>query len=337
MATQTLGSVGNIFDIMQLKAPNGGVIDVTNTLVETNDLMKDLPALPSNGGLFHQGSRITSLPNGSLVNVGGYWASTKAAREPFVEALATIRDSWECPLDVLQTEGPDVSQALVRSEKDLHIEGNGQAWCNLVVTGSTTPAQNDIDGLMKRAPWMTIDSEYCWDVGGTTNLRSAWLIKPDPALVHLIYNPHHPTLGVEQQDMGKSRQVDQSDATGGTHRWIVTIEFLLQMGICIRDQRAVKRIANVPCAASDNPTSTLVNTVIKAALKHNVMTRRMWFLYCDADLYSQLVIGANDVLKVHISDKNIYSTALSMIGTDIIIRRLDALNYATGSGETEVV
>jgi hypothetical protein len=324
--------------VQKLKAPDGGAVDITNTLVERNDLINDLPALPANGGLFHQGVRTSSLPSGTLVNIGGTWGSSKSERTPFVEALATVRSRFQSPKDVLQTEGPEVSRALVESEKDNHIEGLGQSWCNLLIKGPTAPTQNAIVGLMGRAPYNAIDNEFCFDVGGSgTDLRSAWLIQPGADTCHLVYNPNHHTLGVEMEDKGEV--FVQSTVTAGivtAARWDVVIEFMLQQGIVVRDQRAVKRIANIPCGASDVPTADLINQVIRASLKHSLSSSKPWFLYCDAESYTQLVLGANDKLKVFMSDKNIYQTVLPMIGTNVIIRRLDALNYAAASGETEV-
>ena len=122
------------------------------------------------------------------------------------------------------------------------------------------------------------------------------------------------------------------DAAEG--RWDIIIEFMLQEGFVIRDQRAVKRIANIPAGATTTPGAALINNVIRASLKHSVNMSKTWFLYCDADVYTQLVLGANDKLKVHTSDANIYQTMLPMIGPNVIIRRLDALNHAIGSGET---
>jgi hypothetical protein len=167
---------------------------------------------------------------------------------------------------------------------------------------------------MGRAPWNAVDSEFCWDVGGTgTDLRSAWLICPGPTRVHLIHNPNHPTAGIEFEDKGESREVDPNDST--KHRWILTHEYMIQQGLCIRDQRSVKRIANVQCAASDYSGADAINEAIN---------------------YTQLVLATNDKLKVYTSDRNIYQTALPMIGPNIVIRRMDALNHASGSGETVV-
>lgn len=339
MSTWLLEGRGNLYDVQKLKAPDNSAVQVTNTLVETNDLLKDLPALPSNGGLFHQGARVSALPSGTLVDVGGTWGASKSERAPFVEALATIRSRYQSPRDVLQTEGKEISQMLVSEEKKDHIEGMGQSWVNLLMHGSTTPQQNSIVGLYNRAPWTAVDSEFTYDVGGSGNdLRSAWLIQPGPTTCHLIYNPNHPTLGVEMEDMGKVFvPVTISNGVVTAARWDIVIEFMLQEGICIRDQRSVKRIANVPCGPTDSPGADLINNVIRASLKHNVNANKAWFLYCDADLYTQLVLGANDKLKVFMSDKNIYQTVLPMIGPNVIIRRLDALNYVIGAGtESEI-
>jgi hypothetical protein len=339
MSTNTLANRQNLYDVQKLKAPNGGAVDITNTLVERNDLIMDLPALPSNGGLFHQGARTSALPEATLTNIGGTWGSTKSERTPFVEALATVRSRFQSPKDVLQSEGAEVSQMLVTEEKSDHMEGMGQSWANLIVQGPATPQQNGIVGLMGRAPYTSIDSEFTYDTGGTgSDLRSAWLMQPGPATVHLVYNPNHPTLGVEMQDKGEVFVQDPTAASldAAEGRWDIIIEFMLQQGFVIRDQRAVKRIANIPAGATDVPTAELINNVIRAANKHSSTMSKTWFLYCDADVHTQLILDANSKLKVYMSDKNIYQTELPMIGPNIIIRRLDALNHAIGSGESEL-
>ncbi len=350
MATNTLANRANLYDVQKLKAPNGGAVEITNTLIERNDLLFDLPALPPNGGLFHQGARTSALPSASLTNIGGTWGSSKSERTPFVEALATIRSRFQSPKDVLQSEGPEVSQMLVNEEKNDHLESIGQSWSNLIisgpegVSGGTAAKQNAIVGLASREPYTTIDSEFTYDTGGTgSDLRSAWLMQLGPSTGHLVYNPNHPTLGVEMTDKGEvfvqafGSTPSPTDLDAAEGRWDIIIEFMLQQGFVIRDQRAVKRIANIPAGATTTPSPELINNVIRASMKHSVNLQKTWFLYCDADVHTQLVLGANDKLKVFMSEKNIYQTVLPMIGQNVIIRRLDSLNHAPGSGETQLV
>jgi hypothetical protein len=341
MSTNTLATRNNLYDVLKFKSPNSlAALSAANTLVERNDMMADLQSFPANGGTFQSGLRTTSIPGGSITNVGEFWASDKATREKYLEVLCTIRSSWESPVDVLKTEGSEISQALVAEEKKDHVEGIGQGWMNLILKGPATPQANAIVGLMGRPPWNSPDEEFCYDVGGNnSDLRSVWMMQPGITTVHLLHNPNHPTLGVEVEEMGKSREVDPDTATSTTamkHRWIITIEFMIQQGLMIRNQLAVKRLANIPTAAADYAGPDVVTAAIKAALRHNKMAARPWFAYCDSRVYTQLVLSANDKLKVYTSDKNIYQTALPMIGTNIIIRRMDALNLDDGSGETRI-
>ena len=194
MTTLNTTGRGNLFDVLKLKAPDGSAISVANTLIEFNDMFNDMPSLPANGGMFVKGARTAALPEATIVDVGGTWGASKSERTPFVEALATVRSRIQIPKDVLQTEGAEVSQALVMEEKSDHIEGMGQGFEKLMlgIGAPTAPNQSSLVGLMDRAPWNAIDSEFCFDVGGTgSDLRSAWLMQPGASSVHLAHNPNH--------------------------------------------------------------------------------------------------------------------------------------------------
>ena len=110
---------------------------------------------------------------------------------------------------------------------------------------------------------------------------------------------------------------------------------MLQQGFVIRDQRAVKRLANIPAGPTTSPSNVLIDNVIRAVNKHSVNMGKMWFLYCDADVFTQLALAANDVaFRVRDTDQNIFKTNLTMIGPNVVVRRLDALNHALDDGET---
>lgn len=351
MATRSLATVGTIFDVMKMKLPNGSAIDnVLNALGERDDFSALVPAFPANMGTSHHALRTISLPTGYLVDIGGSWKTSKSDREPYVESLCTIKSTYQAPVDTFTTEKPEVGRALLQSEKFAHVMTLNQSLTNLIFNGSTVPNQSGLVGLIKRAPYATHDSKFTFNVGGTGNdLRSAWLMKPGIDTLHYLYNPNHPTLGIEQKDMGK--QLIQSLGTNSDeHRWDIFIEFMVQKGIFVRDQRALKRICNVPCGVSDLPGPDLIQQIIEASIINAPTGGTMqvqadgritdtpapWLLMCDERLYAKLVVNANDKLMVYTSDNNIYRTKLPMIGDNIIIARLDALNKDLGSGETVV-
>ncbi len=341
----SLATRGNIFDVQKMKAPDGSPVDfVLNTLVETDDFTKDLPVFPANGGLTHYGLRTVNLPTGYFVDIGGSWKTSKSQLEPFIEGLATVRSTYQAPKDTYNTMEKSAGKARLAAERTGHITMMNQTWGDVMLQGVSVPNQSAIIGLMKRPPYMTYDSAFCFSAGGTSDLRSCWLMKPGIATVHGLYNPNHPTLGIEEDDKGE-QLIDALGSGTDEHRWDIMIEYMIQKGLCIVDQRAVKRICNVPCGVSANPGVDLINAIIDASII-NVPKMTMnpyanlpqpWFLYCDERLFSKLIRASNDKLFVYMSAENIYRTRMPMIGPDIIVRRWDALNKVLGAGETEIV
>jgi hypothetical protein len=239
----------------------------------------------------------------------------------------------------------------LESNLDAHFMAINQGVTNIMIAGSTTPNQSAILGLMERAPYITYDGAFTFNVGGSgSDLRSAWLMKPGIDTVHTLYNPNHPTLGIEMKEMPIS--VEEGLGTGSDeHRWNMWVEFRTIKGLCIRDMTAVKRLCNIPCGSTDYPGEDVVRMAIHASIVNSTKNAGVgqalgtaepdvlntWMLYCDEQLYSKLVQAGNDKTFVYKSAENIYRTELPMIGDNIIIRRMDALNKTSGSGETAVV
>ena len=357
MATLSHVSVGNIFDLLKFKLPSGAPINtVVNALAERDDFSRFLPAFPANNGLTHHGLRTITLPTGNLVDVGGSWKASKAVHEPFVEALMTVRSAYKAPKDTFTTENEAVGRALLKANKVAHVMAINQAVTNLMMgdavtaPASRTPNQSSIVGLVSRDPYITYDNKFTFNVGGSgTDLRSCWLMKPGVDTLHFLYNPNHPTLGIEQEEKGEWLE-EGLGTSADEHRWNIWIEFMIQKGIFIRDQRALKRICNVPCGITDLPGADLINTIIEASIinaptggtmeqtANGIVTElpSPWLLMCPERLYAKLVIEANNKLMVHTSNANIYKTDLPMIGTGknaIIIAYMDALNHPIGAGE----
>ena len=340
MTTKDISTMGNIYDVLKMKAPNGSPVDsVVNTLIETDDWSNRTPTRPANGGLTNHGLRTTGLPTSYVVDIGGSWKESKSAREPFTDGLITLRSTYQAPKDTFTAEEPAVGRALLEEEKKNHVIAMNQAAMNMILRGSnaTTKVQGDLTGILERAPYQAIDSIYTFDVGGSgANLRHALLVKPGIATVHSLYNPFHPTLGIEQEDKGEVR-INDLGTSNDEHRYDICIEFAITRGICIRDLTALKLLANIPVAATDNPGADLVNAAIEASIikapKNNNST---WILYLDERAYAKLVRTQNDKTFVYTSAANIWRTELPMISPNIAIARMDALNKVLGSGETQI-
>jgi hypothetical protein len=344
----TYGNSLNIFNIHQARSDKGEILSMAQNLAERNDLPKDLPLKPANQGLTEKGFRWTTLPSGKRVQIGGYWGSSTAQGENFIEGMFQVKDSYEPHLDVLTDDDPEAAARRVDGDIAAFEEGLYQSWANLMVKGDATPRQDSIVGLMQRAPYTAIDNEFCFNVGGAgvaanQNLRSAWLVAPGFNTFYGIYNKAHPTLGIEKKRMPVQRIPDPDDAT--QHAYISPVEFMFSQGICIRDQKAVKRLANIPCGYGDVVTGQWFEALMYARYMHSVVADfetmagakgTQWFLYVDGWLYAKLLATINnEKSQVYMGDGNLYHTKLLMIG-DIVVRRLDALGYAKDAGETYV-
>ncbi len=360
MATLSSTNIGNIFDVMKVKLPNGSAIDnILNALSERDDFMRFVPAFPANNGMSNHGLRTVTLPTGYIVNLGGSWKSSKSQREPYVEDLLMMRSTYQAPVDTFQAEKPEVGKALLKAEQIDHVMMLNQSLSNVILNGSSTTTsqtltsgtdQSKIIGIAERAPYLTHDNKFTFNVGGTgTNLRSCWLMKPGIDTFFMTYNGNHPTLGIEKKDKGE-QLIQNLGTDDDEHRYDIFIEFMLTKGIFLRDQRALKRICNIPAGPTDIPGVALLNQIIRASIINaptggtmqveaegrKTDTPAPWLLMCDEWVYSHLVIEANDKLKVHTSNANIYTTDLPMIGPNIIIARWDALNRDLGDGEAVV-
>lgn len=360
MATNTLGAPDNLLSIDKCKGPNGEFLEITHTIVEANDMLKDFSAKPSNGGLTHQGVRTLSYPEGEIVEVGGAWGSGKMETQPFTEGLFILRKRYTANKDALKLEGAGVASYLA-SQRKAFLYGLSQGWARLMIRGSSTPKLKSIVGLQQRAPYNYVDNEFTYSAtaaGADTDLRSAWLIAPGNDTIHTLYNPELPTAGIEFDDKGEMPYYPlvSGQAYPDTTKWSYQIvhEYGFIQGLCLKDQRAVKRIANIQCDSTNllTPDEDLVTKILVARAAHTVVGDvaggeglgggaswspsggKQWFLYCDPKVYTKMLILLNRKLLVY-SDQNVYHTSMLMFG-DIVIRRMDALDYTAGAGETRV-
>ncbi len=348
MAELEYGNRDNLFNMMKAFGMDGGLLDMSQNLAETLDMIRDFPAYPASSNLAHEGVRFVTLPTGQVVSVGGGWTAGFADLQPYTEGMMEVHSRYQVPMTAL--DKIDNKGEYVAMQEGAHEEGLIQGWGNTILAGDDTTAPEKITGLMNRAPWNDVSqTNYVWDVGGSSNLRSAWLMKPGIDTVYSLYNPNHPTLGIEQKEMPVTKETGLG-TSADEHRWNINFENRIVKGLCIKDQTAVKRLCNIPVGSSDYPGEDVVRAAIKMtiinATKRPGMGQALgtaepdmlgtWMLYCDEQVYAHLVLAGNDKQFVYTSADNIYRTSLPMIGPNIIVRRQDALNKVSGSGETVI-
>lgn len=328
MATLEYGNRDNLFNRLKTIGPDGRTLDIARTLSEKNEIVKYTPAKAANGNMIHEGARRESLPTPTVKVLGGGVTSSAARFQKYRETLCILASEYQCALDVLMAE--DDPAAYRREQEAAHEEGMSQGFCNMLLYGTAAIAPEKLDGLSNRAPWNAItNTTHVWDMGGSSNLRSAWLVNPGLSRFHFLYPKVHPTFGVTRKEMPMQRvAVTDTDANGSGYRWDVFTDFEWMFGWAIADERSVKRICNID-SSMDASDTKFIKKVIQARLLHDI--GGTWFLLTDPYVYAQLVVMAGDKHNVQYSPENPYRVNLPMIG-DVMVLRMDALN----TGETVV-
>jgi len=343
MAELEFGNRDNIFNVMQTFGMDGSHLEMAQTLAEVNDLVRDMPAYPANENMAHSDARWDSLPTATFSSLGDAVTASFARFSKYRETLGILRSKYQIPQDVLKAVGTSAEMAAYRLDQErAHEEGMTQGLCNALVRGTAAADPEKLDGILSRAPWNSAaNTDSVFDVGGSSNLRHALLIKPGRTTFHLLYPKYHATKGIEKIDRGLVPvTVTATDANGTSNatRFDIMTDFEWWCGWNIKNQKAVKVIANIDITYT-NITELLIRKIIEARYRHSIissmpgvvnptmMVESPWHLYCDPYVFTQLVTLALNKGNVQYSSDNPYRQPLPMIG-DVIIRRMDALNYS---------
>lgn len=329
MAELLWGNRDNLFNAMKAKAPSGEILDLTYRLIERDPILYDVPTYPANNGATHFGFRWISEITPQVSVIGGGWTSSVAQGQKFSEDMILMRSRYQCPVDVLQELG-DGAAAWRSAQEEIQEKSMQRGWTSTVIRGTSVLSNRRIDGLVNRAPWNVLTTDYCVSMLGGSHRRSIWLVNPGRGKFYLIHNPNNPTLGVKRETKPPQLvDADSTDANASGKRWDAITEFEFEHGICVEENMALKRIANINWQTT--PTDELINKVIELRLIHNNFLDGQWFLWCDPHIFFNLIKVAQGTMNVIYSSDNPYRVTLPMIG-DIIIRSIEALNY----DETEV-
>lgn len=345
MAELEFGNRDNIFNMAQAFTQDGKVLNFAHNLVEVNDLVRDMPALPTNeGNLAFRGARWDSLPAGTFIALGDGVTAQKGTLQSYREVIGILQSRYQVPVMELQAMGGPAEMAKYR-EKQIraHHIGMSQGLSNALINGAAGANHEKLDGLFQRAPWNSIaNTEYVFDAGGTgATLRSALLVKPGPETFTLLYPKDHPQKGIVEQDKGEEPvTVTTTDANGTSNavRYDLVTMFNWWVGWQIENQKAIKRIVNIPITFA-TLTETIIRKIFEARYIHTIISSMAdpqsgnaeyrveapWYLYVDPYVFIQLASLKLGRVNVQYSVDNPWKISQLQID-DIIIRRMETLN-----------
>lgn len=268
-------------DISRRLNADGKVDAIVEVLNETNDMLEDMSFVECNDGTHHKSTIRTGLPTPTWRKLYGGVGSSKSSTRQVVDSCGMLEALPSVDAKLLELSGDPAGVRL--SEERPHIEAMNQAVADTFWYGSLTTTPERFEGIHSRFNVLSTDptlSGYnVFDGGGTgSDNASVWGIVWGPQTVHMLY-PKGSRAGLQQQDLGK-QLVDADDSSGKYLAWISHYEW--DLGLCVRDWRAVVRICNIDVSnlEAESSAANLVKLMIRASerVKGKNLGRFVWYM-----------------------------------------------------------
>jgi len=263
---------------------NASALAIAEVLAQTNEFIQDAAWGEANGLTGHTFTRRTSLPSGSWRKLNDGVSAESSETKQFTETIGML-ESFSQIDEMLVNLAPNPGQFRAQEDNSF-IEGLGQTFATAFVYGDTTTAPEQFTGLVPRINTTGTTNGTAIDGGGSGSVTtSIYVVSWGPNGVQFIY-PRNSSVGLSAEDLGRERV----DGTTGTFMALVS-HFKMDVGLMVRDDRAIQRIANIETAGStntfdDDDLITICNRV-KSFLGTPV-------IYCNATIKTQMDIRAKD-------------------------------------------
>lgn len=241
----------NLLDIAKSLDPDGKTAKVVEVLARMNPLIETLPFVEANQPSGHVTTvRTGALPSAVWRKYNQGVAPNKSARAQITETMGMLEARSEVDEKLAKLNGN--LEAFRFSEAIAHVEGINQQVETAFFYGSPS-ADYPFMGIAPRYASLTGETKdyivNCTGSAGSTN-TSIYLMVLGENTVHGIY-PKGSKAGIDHQDLGIIDAFDENNkryrAYADLWRW--------DMGLCVRDHRAIVRVANI--AAADLLTAGL--------------------------------------------------------------------------------
>lgn len=311
---------------------NNEIIDVAEVLNETNDIIADAVVQQGNDITSHVIARRTALPAPTWVKPGNGWDATTGRLNQVRETMGQLKARYQCPKDIMRLQ-PNPAKFRSQQERTF-IEAMGQEFANTLVAGSTTAGPpEEFDGFMARYKTVsTTSASYVLSngatLGGGASLTSIWFVQWRPGGCYLIYPRNATGGGIKKEDKGEVYTLADNSSNTPTieyqnkQLWAYITEFSWDVGLCVEDQRCVKRLADISTNAATDANTLDEDKIIE--LRNNFKTPGTIYMYCNETIFTQLQILAKDKMNVNYSPDSPFGRP-QLYFLDMPVRRLDAI------------
>lgn len=301
MATAIGGNNPTLADWSKQLEPNGGITtDIVEILNQVNEITLDMSWQEANGPTYHRSTIRTGLPSPTWRQFYQGVAPTKNtyAQVDDMMGMMEARSSVDVKLAALQS---DAAQFYM-NEATGFIEGMTQDFVSNVFYGNQATSPAKFNGLAPRFNDNTTAAtkENLIDAGGTgSDNTSIWLVRWSPRTCFGIF-PKGSVAGLQREDLG----VQHLTLDGSSNPYSAHVDkFTWDAGLCVRDWRAIVRIANIDVSnlVGESSAADILKNMTKAVHKlPQGMAGREAF-YCNSTVLTMLDIQAQNKANIYLT------------------------------------
>lgn len=239
--------IGNTYltlaDRFKRENPDSSIATVIELLSETNEILAEASTLEANDGSSHLTTVRTGIPAGTWRKLYQGVQKEKSTTQQVRDTTGMLEAYSEVDKDLVDKSRQPARFRL--SEAMAFLEGLGQTFATTFFYGDTDADPEKFMGLAPRFNAISADPTQSGyniiDGGGSgSDNTSIWIVKWGENTCHLIY-PRGSRAGIQHTDKGQVTIEDASNNPFEAYR----DHFKWDVGMSLRDWRAVSRVANV--------------------------------------------------------------------------------------------
>jgi len=247
MSTYDLASYHTILDVAKLHN-NKELLDAAQVLHKKNGLMRVASWLEANQLTSHVYSKEMSLPSGTWRSENEGIAPTNAQFQQGVEPLSRIESRSEIDEYIIDDIVPNPNE--YRYTYDMqHVEGLGQAIVDAFLYGDNIGDINKPKGIQPRYNSLALANVHDNGCDDASAVTSIYVVQFGPGKANLLYGRDSGSKVIKREDKGKQFVVTDTTTGAGLYKYITNFHSV--MGLCVEDDRAVQRIADIGTDGAD--------------------------------------------------------------------------------------
>ncbi len=228
-------------DLASRSEPDGGIdTQIVEMLRQQNEILDDITWVEGNLTTGHRSTVRLGLPAGT-------WRKMYGGVQPAKSKTAQITDNCGmlesyAKIDKALADLNGNTNIFRTTEDQAFIQGLSNQMASTIFYGDETLYPERFTGLAPRFNDLSAENaDNIIDAGGSSNLRSIWLIAWSNQTCHGIV-PKGSTTGLKMRDLGE----DTDNAPDGSGEYqIYRTHYRWDAGLTLRDWRYVVRIANI--------------------------------------------------------------------------------------------